>query len=173
MGDATEAEIAQWMADRLDEQGRLHQSDAVREIAHRYGTDSTYLNRGGNLAISASVLAEFRDLTGDVVVWDRRRRLWRHRTPYDAPGRSAQGIAPQPAARPHPTQAPAASGLQQRLSPQKETLGPRPSGRMSDDERAAFTADMRTRTAELLARKAIRKPAPSPSPARLQLPPTR
>jgi hypothetical protein len=88
MSGASPAEIAKWMADRLDQTGRLHHRDTVLEIAKRFGEDFTYLNRAGNPAISRGVLAAFRELTRDAVVWDRRRRHWRMRTEADAPGRA-------------------------------------------------------------------------------------
>ena len=39
----------------------------------------------GNAAISKDVLAAFRKLTKDTVVWDRSTKPWRKRNAYDQP----------------------------------------------------------------------------------------
>ncbi|EPL7296504.1 DUF6953 family protein [Klebsiella pneumoniae] len=45
------------------------------------------MNANGNLSIDKKVLAKFRKLTNDTVIWDRGEKAWRKRQGYDAPGR--------------------------------------------------------------------------------------
>jgi len=91
VSDATPGEIAQWMADRLEQQdSSLYQADAVDEIAKRFGEQFTYLNDNGNPAIDKRVLRAFKTITGDTVVWERWDFCWRKRTERDAPGRKQE-----------------------------------------------------------------------------------
>ena len=65
----------------------LHRQDAVNMIRKEFGDGLLYVNANGNLAIAESVLDEFRELTGDSVVWDRavnsgasgRNTIWQAR----------------------------------------------------------------------------------------------
>jgi hypothetical protein len=68
----------------------LYQDVAVHRIEQRFGTAFVYDNSSGNRAIARGVLAEFKELTPDNVVWDRSERAWRFREQYDAPGRRAE-----------------------------------------------------------------------------------
>lgn len=90
MSDVTPEEIAQWMADRLEQQGSLDQADAVDEIAKRFGEQFTYLNDSGNPAIDRRVLRAFKKVTGDTVVWERWDFCWRKRSEGDAAGRKQE-----------------------------------------------------------------------------------
>ncbi len=65
----------------------LDQQDAVNMIHREFGDGFLYENANGNLAIAESVLDEFRELTGDSVVWERGGLYWRKRTPHDPAGR--------------------------------------------------------------------------------------
>jgi len=79
--------VAGWMVTQLKEKNYLSQEEAVYEIGEEFGDAFTYDNESGNLAIGRDVLAAFRKLTVDDVVWDRSDRAWRWREPTDAPGR--------------------------------------------------------------------------------------
>jgi len=80
--------VAEWMLKELKRQGKLHRDTAVYEIAEKFGSRSTtYDNKDGNLAIRIDILAAFRELTKDSVVWVQEDRYWRMRTPGDEPGR--------------------------------------------------------------------------------------
>jgi hypothetical protein len=80
--------VAEWMLKELKRLGKLHQDTAVYEIAEKFGSRSTtYDNKDGNLAIRIDILAAFRELTKDSVVWVQEDRYWRMRTPGDEPGR--------------------------------------------------------------------------------------
>lgn len=83
----TARKVAEWMVERLDGADALYQEEVVHEIATRFGAEFTYTNDEGGASISRAVLREFRQLTGDGVVWERRERLWRRREKGDEPGR--------------------------------------------------------------------------------------
>jgi hypothetical protein len=88
---ATAQEVAQWMLDEVMGKGELEQEAAVSDIALKFGNEFTYDNENGNLAIRRDVLAAFRRLTENSVVWDRENRLWRKRESDDDPGRQQGG----------------------------------------------------------------------------------
>jgi hypothetical protein len=82
--------IAQWMAGELERDGFLRQRYAAYEIIERFGAEFTYVNRNGNPAIDKEVLAAFREMTAESVIWiGGRVRGWRKREPGDPPGRRA------------------------------------------------------------------------------------
>ena len=82
----TATQVAVWMLKELKRQGKLHQNTVVYEIAEKFGSQFTY-DKDGNLAIRIDVLAAFRKLTKDSVVWVREDSYWRMREPHDGPGR--------------------------------------------------------------------------------------
>ncbi len=84
---ATATDVAAWMVEHLKAQTWLYQETVVWEIQQQFGDDFVYENQNGNVAIGKEVLAAFRKLTGDDVVWERGTRMWRQRTQYDKSGR--------------------------------------------------------------------------------------
>jgi hypothetical protein len=80
---ATAQEVAQWMLDEVTRNGKLYQETAVADIASTFGYEFTYDNENGNLAIRRDVLAAFRRLSENSVVWDRENHLWRKRDSED------------------------------------------------------------------------------------------
>ena len=84
---STPDDVARWMRDELDRTGSLLQADASAGIEREFGPSFIYMNENGNPAIDKRVLREFRELTGDAVIWDRWEYKWRHRQPGDAPSR--------------------------------------------------------------------------------------
>lgn len=82
----TADDVAAWM---LVQVGRkpLYQDEAAWKIKRRFGRNFIYDNSNSNPAIDKSVLAKFRDLTGDDIVWSHSERLWRKRTTRDELGR--------------------------------------------------------------------------------------
>jgi hypothetical protein len=81
---ATADTVAGWMLKELEKQGGvLYQNDAVSNIADLFGERFVYENDLGNACIDKQVLAAFRKLTGDSVVWSRGERLWRARESGD------------------------------------------------------------------------------------------
>lgn len=81
--------VAQWMAEKIETDGCLYQEDAVYTIAETFGDEFTYDNDNDNPAISRKVLATFRKLTEQTVVWERGERMWRKREASDEAGRQA------------------------------------------------------------------------------------
>ena len=83
----TPQEVAQWMVEQLAQRPHLYQRVVATHV-RRNSPDLTYRNNNGNWALSKSILDAFRKLTpGDDIVWERSSQLWRHRKPYDKPGR--------------------------------------------------------------------------------------
>ncbi|EFV3691341.1 hypothetical protein E3025_003814 [Salmonella enterica] len=80
-------DVAQWMKSELDNKNWLYQETVVYQIKKQFGDDFVYLNDNGNLSIDKKVLAKFRKLTSDTVIWERGEKAWRKRQSYDAPGR--------------------------------------------------------------------------------------
>ena len=80
----TATQVAVWMLKELKRRGKLHQDTVVYEIAEKFGRQFTY-DKNGNLTIRIDVLAAFRKLTKDSVVWVREDSYWRMRDPHDTP----------------------------------------------------------------------------------------
>jgi hypothetical protein len=83
----TAAQVAEWMLEELKREGTLDQETAVSEIEDKFGEQFVYANENGNPAIGKDVLAAFRKLTKDSVVWIKEDRCWRMRDEDDQPGR--------------------------------------------------------------------------------------
>ena len=83
----TPKDVAKWMRKKILSERELYQNDTVWEIEEIFGDDFVYTNENGNLAIDRRVLREFRKLTEDAVVWERKDRFWRLRDSYDEPGK--------------------------------------------------------------------------------------
>ncbi|HDT5122359.1 TPA: hypothetical protein QHS71_002213 [Escherichia coli] len=80
-------DVAEWMKSQLDVSVRLYQESAVYKIKSQFGDDFVYKNENGNLSIDKKVLAKFKKLTGDNVIWERGDKAWRKRNARDQPGR--------------------------------------------------------------------------------------
>jgi hypothetical protein len=83
----TAADVARWMVQEVERDGMLYQDEAAATIADKFGEEFTYENDNGNIAIRRDVLAEFRTLTQETVVWERGERLWRKREKFDDKGK--------------------------------------------------------------------------------------
>ncbi len=86
MANHTEDDVTAWMVKRVQVR-MLYQDDAAWKIRQKFGKKFVYDNQHGNPAIDKGVLAKFRELTGDDIVWSRSERLWRKRTKRDEPRR--------------------------------------------------------------------------------------
>jgi hypothetical protein len=84
-------DVAKWMLGRVNEGTYLYQEVVVYQVLEKFGEKFTYINENGNLAISKKVLAEFKKLSGNTVIWERGSRAWRLRTKHDSPGRQQEG----------------------------------------------------------------------------------
>jgi hypothetical protein len=80
-------QVAEWMLKEVRENGELYQRNAVSKIEKKFGEQFRYLKENGNPAIRKDVLAAFRKLSKDNIVWEREDRRWRIRRPTDKPGR--------------------------------------------------------------------------------------
>jgi hypothetical protein len=85
--ERTATQVAGWMLKELKRRCKLHQDIVVFEIVEKFGSQFTYDNQNGNLAIRRDVLAAFRKLIKDSVVWVQEDCYWRMREPHDASGR--------------------------------------------------------------------------------------
>lgn len=83
-------DVARWMLNRIENGEELYQQDVVYEISEQFGEQFVYDNERGNLAIDKKVLAAFRKISEEKVVWEKGMRMWRKRQDYDEPGRSQQ-----------------------------------------------------------------------------------
>jgi hypothetical protein len=86
-GEVNARTIAQWMAQRLEERGRLYQRDAAREISVLFGEEWVFMSWHGHLSIDTRVKRHFKRLS-PFAVWDAETYSWRRRRPGDAPGRN-------------------------------------------------------------------------------------
>lgn len=87
MAQPTAKDVAEWMLKELASKDQLYQDQVAYDIEDKFGGAFTYVNDNGNPAIGKDVLAEFKKLTGDKVVWVQTERYWRAREPGDEPGR--------------------------------------------------------------------------------------
>lgn len=76
MTNATAQDVAQWMLSEVRRRRRLHQSWAAAMIASEFGQEFIYRNKNRHLAIDGRVLAAFRKLYGETVVWHRGPKYW-------------------------------------------------------------------------------------------------
>jgi hypothetical protein len=83
----TPSDVAEWIFAQLESEGELYQETAASEIERRFGQEFTPSNENGNPSIRRDVLAAFRKLSDETVVWERGERRWRKREKYDQPGR--------------------------------------------------------------------------------------
>lgn len=74
-GNATAADVGQWMAGCLERDGHLDQRDVAHGLAGRFGDRFTYVTDKGHLAISERVLRVFRK-AADGPQWDQRSLCW-------------------------------------------------------------------------------------------------
>ena len=86
-----ENSIAGWMVEQIHLEGCMYQDDVVDHLVKAKREDLLTENADGNLVIGKAVLAAFRKLTPEDVVWVRPDRYWRLRVAEDEPGRDARG----------------------------------------------------------------------------------
>jgi hypothetical protein len=82
----TEEEAAEWMLATVEAYRFLDQS-TVAMYLQQQNENLIYFNDQGSLAVSKRVLAKFRTISPDHIVWSRSGLHWRHREEYDQPGR--------------------------------------------------------------------------------------
>lgn len=85
------AAVAQWMLAEIERDACVYQDDVVDYLVKAKREDLLTENADGNQVIGKIVLAAFRKLTPDSVVWVKPDRYWRFRVAEDEPGRDARG----------------------------------------------------------------------------------
>lgn len=83
--------VAQWMLSQIERDACVYQDDVVDYIVKAGREDLLVENADGNQVIGKGILAAFRKLTPDNVVWVKPGRYWRFRVLEDEPGRDARG----------------------------------------------------------------------------------
>lgn len=87
----TPTEIAQWLLHELRCTGLLPQQAAALGILERFGPAYVTLGRKGRPVIRREVLAEFRQYSQALAVWDPGKKYWRLRSRGDCPERRRAG----------------------------------------------------------------------------------
>ncbi len=88
----TPRQVAEWMADQLEEAYELPQQVAAYEIQALFGDEFVCRDVNGDLGIARKVLYQFRKMIADTVVWvavqgDWLAGYWRLRDITDRDGR--------------------------------------------------------------------------------------
>lgn len=83
--------VAQWMLLQIEREDCIYQDDVVDHIIRAGYEELLIENADGNQVLGKQVLAAFRKLTPDTVVWVKPDRYWRFRVAEDEPGRDARG----------------------------------------------------------------------------------
>jgi len=83
--------VAQWMLSEIERNACVYQDDVVDHIVKAGHEELLTENADGNQVLDKGLLAAFRKLTPDNVVWVKPDRYWRFRVAEDDPGRDARG----------------------------------------------------------------------------------
>ncbi|WP_409520148.1 DUF6953 family protein [Pseudomonas sp.] len=83
--------VAQWMLAEIERDACVYQDDVVDYIVRARHEELLIDNAYGNQVLGKAILAAFRKLTPDNVVWVKPDRYWRFRVAEDEPGRNARG----------------------------------------------------------------------------------
>lgn len=84
-------DVAAWMLSQIERDACVYQEDVVDHLIKTGNEGLLIENADGNQVLGKSVLAAFRKLTHDNVVWVKPDRYWRFRVAEDEPGRDARG----------------------------------------------------------------------------------
>jgi len=79
------------MLQQIDNESCIYQDEVVDYLVRAKREDLLVENSDGNQVIGKAVLAAFRKLTPESVVWVKPDRYWRYRVTEDEPGRDARG----------------------------------------------------------------------------------
>lgn len=83
----TPLDVAEWMLAEVMREGTLDEQSIVADIASEFGKEYVVENEAGYSVIRPDVLAEFRQISEDTVVWMQGEKAWRKRNIGDEPGR--------------------------------------------------------------------------------------
>ncbi|MCM7167806.1 DUF6953 family protein [Enterobacter quasiroggenkampii] len=87
----TPSEVAGWMQAKLVQEDCLYQEDVVDYLVKQNLEVFLVENSDGNLSLVRNVLAAFRKLNEENVVWVKSGKYWRFRVAEDEPSRDARG----------------------------------------------------------------------------------
>nr|WP_256585679.1 hypothetical protein [Pseudomonas sp. 02C 26] len=79
------------MLAEIERDACVYQDDVVDYIVRARHEELLIDNADGNQVLGKAILAAFRKLTPDNVVWVKPDRYWRFRVAEDEPGRNARG----------------------------------------------------------------------------------
>lgn len=82
----TEQEAANWMLEKLREDGFLYQETAAMQFAELEAAALSYYDSQGNLCVGKGVLKLFRAMTPEYV-YERAGKFWRERLETDQDSR--------------------------------------------------------------------------------------
>jgi len=83
--------VAKWMLSEVERDACVYQDDVVDHIVKSGHEELLTENADGNQVLGKGLLAAFRELTPNNVVWVKPDRYWRFRVTEDEPGRDARG----------------------------------------------------------------------------------
>lgn len=83
--------VSAWMLAKIETEACVYQDDVVDYLIKASREDLLIENANGNQVLGKGILAAFRKLTPDNVVWVKPDRYWRFRVAEDEPGRDARG----------------------------------------------------------------------------------
>ncbi|MCE0917974.1 DUF6953 family protein [Pseudomonas sp. NMI760_13] len=83
--------VSKWMLAKIKTEACIYQDDVVDYFIKAGREDLLIENADGNQVLGKGVLAAFRKLTPDNVVWVKPDRYWRLRVEEDEAGRDARG----------------------------------------------------------------------------------
>jgi len=87
----TPVDVASWMQEKLTKEDCLYQEDVVDYLVKLEREEFLVENTDGNLSLAKIVLAAFRKLNDESVVWVKSGKYWRYRVTEDEVGREARG----------------------------------------------------------------------------------
>ena len=85
--NTTAQDVAEFMLNKVITEHELYQADVVDDIEQNFGQQFVYENDNGNMSIDKKVLATFKKISEETVVWEKSSKSWRLREQDDDPGR--------------------------------------------------------------------------------------
>ncbi|WP_017347148.1 DUF6953 family protein [Pantoea sp. A4] len=84
-------DVSNWMVEALAQSGCLYQQEVVDYLVKLDNESFLKENSDGNIALSTSVINQFRKDSGNDIVWVKPDKYWRYRVSEDEEGREARG----------------------------------------------------------------------------------
>jgi hypothetical protein len=83
----TADDVAAWMLAEVMRDGLVYQQSIAGDIESKFGEEFVPTNGNGHMSIRKDVLAAFRKISENSVVWSKYDKAWRKRESSDDPGR--------------------------------------------------------------------------------------